>query len=220
MKLKKPIRNVVIFGDSYSTFRGYIPEKYSPWYSEGGKPEQTDVFRVEDTWWHSLASELSLNIVRNDSWSGSTLAHFIPPEGSQFPFRPSFIERFEGLVKDGFFNEKIDTVMVFGCTNDSWKDLPLGEIKFDDFKENDLHSVCSAICYFTKRLKEVLPEANIILIINTGLKPEITRAMKEAAEFYGTFYVELENIGKQSGHPNVQGMIQIKEQVKSFIENI
>jgi len=216
MKLKKPIKNVVIFGDSYSTFRGFIPERYSPWYSTNGRPEQTDVFHVEDTWWHQLSTELEFNIVRNDSWSGSTLAHFIPTEG---PFRPSFIERFEGLVKEGFFNEKIDTVLVFGCTNDSWRDIPLGEVKFDGFEEKELYTVCPAICYFIKRLKEVLPEANIISIMNTGLKPEIIAATKAASQHFGAFCVELKDIGKQSGHPNVQGMIQIKEQVKSFIEN-
>ena len=218
MQLKKPIKDVVIFGDSYSTFKGYIPEKYSPWYSVGGRPEQTDVFRVEDTWWYALSSELKLNIVRNDSWSGSTLAHFIPPLDSEFPFRPSFIERFEKIFKEGFFEKKIDTVFVFGCTNDSWKGLPIGEIKFDGFEEEELHSVCPAICYLAKRLKEVLPEANIIFIINTSLKPEIAMATKAAANFFGTFYIELENIEKQSGHPNVKGMSQIKEQVKRFIE--
>ena len=217
MKLKKPIKNVVIFGDSYSTFRGFIPEKYSPWYSEGGRPEQTDVFRVEDTWWYPLSKELGFNIVRNDSWSGSTLAHFIPPEG--MPFRPSFIERFEKLEKDGFFNQKIDTVLVFGCTNDSWKDVPLGDVKFDNFVEKELYSVCPAVCYFIKRLKEVLPESNIVFLINTGLKPEIVEAIKAASDFNGTSCVELVDINKQSGHPNVKGMLEIKDQVKEFLLN-
>ena len=51
MELKKPIKDIVIFGDSYSTFKGFIPEGYSPWYSVGGRPEQPDVFCVQDSWW-------------------------------------------------------------------------------------------------------------------------------------------------------------------------
>ena len=32
MNIKKPIQNVMIFGDSYSTFEGYIPEGYAFYY--------------------------------------------------------------------------------------------------------------------------------------------------------------------------------------------
>ena len=50
--------NVLILGDSYSTFNGYIPDGYITYYSENERPE-TDVRRVEETWWHSLLSEKS-----------------------------------------------------------------------------------------------------------------------------------------------------------------
>lgn len=215
MKLKKTIKNVLILGDSHSTFTGFIPEEYRSWYGPGEKPEKTDVFRVEDTWWHLLSEELKFNVVRNDSFSGSTIAYF--PEC--IPFQLSFIERFESLVKNGFFNREIDTVFVYGGANDSFRELPLGKIKYESFEESELHSVRPAICYLTKRLKEVLPEANIIFIIITRLKPEITDAIKAASDFYNTFYIELQDIERPFGHPNVLGMMQIKEQIKSFIEN-
>lgn len=47
------LKNVLIFGDSYSTFEGYIPNGFAIYYSktEGG---ETDVRAVEDTWWYPL----------------------------------------------------------------------------------------------------------------------------------------------------------------------
>lgn len=33
VKLNQPIKNLIIIGDSYSTFEGYIPEGYAFYYS-------------------------------------------------------------------------------------------------------------------------------------------------------------------------------------------
>ena len=64
-----------------------------------------------------------------------------------------------------------------------------------------------------------MPSANIIFIINTELKPEIANAIKLSSEHFGTDYIELCGIDKQSGHPTVKGMLQIKEQVKKILAN-
>ncbi len=72
MNLKQPMKNVMIFGDSYSTFADYIPKGYAVYYSGADRPE-TDVGRVEETWWHGLCTDLSLNLVRNDSWANALL---------------------------------------------------------------------------------------------------------------------------------------------------
>ena len=64
----------MILGDSYSTFEGYIPEGYKHYYGPIPRPD-IDVTRVEETWWHPLCEELSLNLVRNDSWSGAPIAY-------------------------------------------------------------------------------------------------------------------------------------------------
>ena len=44
--MKTEIKNIMIIGDSYSTFRGYIPEGYAVYYDENSG---TDVFKVENT---------------------------------------------------------------------------------------------------------------------------------------------------------------------------
>ena len=46
---------VFILGDSYSTFDGYIPQGYAPYYGEWENP--TDVRAAEQTWWHLLVKE-------------------------------------------------------------------------------------------------------------------------------------------------------------------
>ena len=216
MKLKKTVKNIVIFGDSYSTFKGFIPEGYSSWYSETVQPERTDVCRVEETWWHSLREELDLNIVRNDSWSGSTIG-FTGYGGEDLSGAKSFIARLLKLEAEGFFKQEIDTVIIFGGTNDSWADAPLGELKLSSFERDDFYSVLPSICFFISKVKENLPEANIVTVINTGLKPEISEALKTASGHFGASFLELSDIGKQSGHPNVSGMRDIKEQVKEFL---
>lgn len=212
---KQPIRNIMIFGDSYSTFAGYIPDGYAVYYSTE-ESEQTDVRRVEETWWHLLCTEHSLNLIRNDSWSGSTLGN--TGYNGDCSKTSSFIYRLEKLETEGFFREhEIDTVFIFGCTNDSWANAPLGEIQLNNFKADDLFSVCPAIGYFVARLKEILPKANILFLINTDLKPEIAEAVIAASEYNGTDYLNFTSIDKQCGHPTIQGMRDIKEQIDAFL---
>lgn len=215
MKLKKPIKNAVIFGDSYSTFEGYIPEGYAIYYPSC-EDNKTDVKHVEQTWWHMLFSELDINLVLNDSWSGSTIGY--TGYRGDCSSTSSFIFRLENLVKEGFFEKNdVDTVFVFGATNDSNTQARSGEIKFKDFSREELFDICPAIGYFISRLKEILPEANIIFIANTRLRPEIYDAIKAVSEYNGTECIFLKDIEKFNGHPNVTGMTQIKEQIKEFI---
>ena len=58
-----------------------------------------------------------------------------------------------------------------------------------------------------------MPNAELVVIINTGLKPEVTEGMKEAARYYGGKIVELHDIEKIAGHPTAKGMMQIKDQI-------
>lgn len=205
--------NIFILGDSYSTFENYIPENYEFWYPRPNNVE-TDVTAVSQTWWWQLVNETKCHLVRNNSWSGTTICNTCRPN---FDVASSFINRFDKLVNDGFFEEnKIDTFFVFGGTNDSWIDSPIGELIFDDWNEEDLLCVLPAVSYLFFRIKSVLPNARIISIINTELKEVITDGVKTAADYFDIEYLQLENISKQYGHPDIKGMKEIKEQVLSF----
>ena len=60
----KNLGNVFILGDSYSTFKGYIPDEYHAYYSSEGRKE-TDVNAVSQTWWKMLLDETKANLVLN-----------------------------------------------------------------------------------------------------------------------------------------------------------
>jgi len=208
MKLK----NVLIFGDSYSTFKGLIPEGYAVYYSADTHPE-SEVDTADKTWWMQLINETGSNLVMNNSWSGSTIG-YTGYNGNDCSHTSSFICRLRTLKQQGFFEENdINTVFVFGGTNDSWSGAPLGELKFSDWEENDLYSVLPAIPYFLKTLKDTLPEADIYCLVNTGIKPEIIEGLKTASEKTGVKAISFEYIDKIGGHPTYKGMTDIKEQI-------
>ena len=208
--------NTIIFGDSYSTFQGYIPEGYAVYYSPQGRPE-TDVTRVEETWWHQVCREAGLNLVQNNSWSGSTIG-YTGYGNSDCSHSSSFLYRLRQLKEQGFFTEnEIHTVFVFGGTNDSWSDAPLGSSMPENRSEADLFSVLPAIRQFLTELKETLPGASIYCLINTELKPEIGAEMKAACRQLGIRDIAFTHIAKACGHPTIRGMEDIASQVLAVI---
>jgi hypothetical protein len=208
--------NTIIFGDSYSTFRGHIPENYAVYYSETTHPE-TGVMDVSQTWWRLVCEAANLNLVMNNSWSGSTIG-YTGYNGADLSTSKSFIYRFNRLIEDGFFEKnKIDTSFILGGTNDSWSHAPIGELKFDNFKNEDFYSVLPAICYFFKTAKETLPDSDIYCLVNTYLDEKITDGMKKAAEHYGIPTIEFPVIDKWHGHPTILGMKQIADGVIDFL---
>ena len=205
-------KNILILGDSYSTFNGFIPNAYATWYPN------LDVETVEKTWWAILAEETESTIVQNNSWSGSPIC-YTGYNSADCSKSSSFIYRYRRLKETGFFEENaVDVVFVFGGTNDSWANAPLGGMQYSNWTEQNLYGVLPAICYLTYELKTTLPNAEIVFIANTEIKSEIQQAMALAAEYYGTKCVQLKNISKQDGHPTAIGMRQISDQVMNYLK--
>ncbi|MBR6649860.1 MAG: hypothetical protein IKL36_00445 [Clostridia bacterium] len=208
-------RNVLIIGDSYSTFEGYIPCGYEVFYKKGR--EDNDVSKVEETWWHQVISELGANLVLNNSWSGSTIG-YTGYCGSDCSKTNSFIYRFDELIEKGFFKENsIDTVFVFGGTNDDWSGAPLGSPLYSQWKREDLYYVLPAISCFLNKVRETLPDADIYCLINTELKREITECFETSCEKYKIKAVSFDSIEKELGHPTVKGMRDIRDGVMKAI---
>ena len=95
--------NTLIFGDSYSTFKGYVPEGYAIYYSENERPE-TDVTQVSQTWWYQVVEKADLKLVLNNSWSGSTIG-YTGYDKVDCSKTNSFIYRFRQLKEQGFFQK-------------------------------------------------------------------------------------------------------------------
>lgn len=208
--------NVFIFGDSYSTFKDCIPNGYATYYSDE-ETDKTDVRAKEQTWWHQLIENTNSVLVQNNSFSGTTICN--TRYDNEFCPETSFVGRLENLISKGFFKENpIDTMLVFGGTNDSWANSPIGELCFEEQSDEMIKSVLPAFCRFLSDVKKVLPSVKPIVIINTELKKEITDGLKAACEHYGVDYLQLENISKQNGHPDIAGMNRIFTQIYSFLE--
>ena len=205
------MKNILILGDSYSTFKGSIPEGFASWYPGN------DVERAEQTWWRIALEGAGANLVLNTSYSGTTICH---TGYSGDCSHISFLARLEKLSAEGFFEKnKIDELWIFGGTNDSWANSPIGEIMYGEISREEKFKVLPGFSALLALVKS-LPIAKPLILINTELKPEIESGYKEIAAHYGIPALSLSAIDKEGGHPTVAGMAQIAEQFLAFRENI
>ena len=205
-------RNIIIFGDSYSTFAGAIPEGYTPYYTGTGALVP-DIASADESWWGLMMNETGWHLVRNDSWSGSPIC-YRGYDGVDVSGTCSFIYRLRKLREEGFFAaHEIDTVLVLGGTNDSWCGAEIGEPMREGWQEKDLYSVLPAVWHYFTDLRATFPNAEIYAICNCDINELIVENMVEAAESVGAMSVRLHDIDKLEGHPTALGMVQIKDQV-------
>ena len=115
------MKNVVIFGDSYSTFMGEIPKGYGTYYPS------LDVTHKEDTWWYKFFSKSRYNLLYNHSWTGATIG-YTGYDGCDCSNTKSFIARYRRIRNNLILRrDDIDLIIIFGATNDSWANAPLGD---------------------------------------------------------------------------------------------
>jgi len=89
----KPV--VSILGDSYSTFKGYIPDSYACWYdttplTDKIQAKKTDVNDVKQTWWWQLINDGGYILGVNDSYSGATISFVRSSHVCRVLARPTF----------------------------------------------------------------------------------------------------------------------------------
>lgn len=199
---------ISILGDSYSTYYGYLqPETNAWWYPEQGG--NNDVQKVEETWWHRLIHKHGLKLERNNSFSGATVCN-TGYNQEDYSDR-SFITRMDNLGQP-------DIILVFGGTNDSWAGVPIGEYQYGNWTSKDLYQFRPAFSYMLDYLIEHYPDAEIYQITNTELSKEITESIDEICKHYKVPNIVLKYIDKQLGHPSINGMKSISEQVWKAIK--
>lgn len=107
-----------IFGDSISTYEGYIPEGAAVFYPIVG--EVTD---VSETWWMRLLDDTGMELCVNDSSSGSTCVGYSmsvdDPIYGCSSHRISLLAGEQGKIPD--------VIIIYMGTNDLLKDIPLGD---------------------------------------------------------------------------------------------
>ena len=202
-----------ILGDSYSTFVGCLPEGYRSYYGMETHLD-TGVLSRADTWWDLLIRETGSTLIENNSYSGSTVCTTGRPELPAWSaFCTRVPERFNGATE-------FDTIFFLGGTNDSWINSPLGDPVLKDprdYTDGDKTCVLPAIGFILGYLRAHYPQARIVTVINSGLKPEIAKTLKAASEKYRCVTVELSGVDKIHGHPTKAGMVQIKDQIQAAL---
>lgn len=203
-------QSVTIFGDSYSTFEGYIePASNEPWYFQNGnKPQRTDVTDVTQTWWHQLLSRRGWHLCMNNSYSGSTIS-YSGYDGADYSLR-SFNTRMTNLGSP-------DIIFVFAGTNDSWAGAPMGDYQYDDFAHANLFQFRPAMARMLEYMTKRYINTRIYFILNDGLRDEVNSSVLTICQHYGVPCIRLHDIDKMSGHPSVKGMQQIARQIEEFI---
>lgn len=201
--------SLVILGDSYSTFEGYIPENYATYYTKNGV---CGIKRASETWWHRLAKATKSEIILNSSYSGSTVCHtgYHGNDYSEF----SFAARVKKLSEDGFFEENsIDTIIIYGGLNDYWANAPRGEVKYEGITDEDLYSFFPALSFVFSTLTEATPNTRLVLIIEEQLDDNMKDGMQSIAEHYGVQTVEPHGLELANSHPTKEGMRSLSEQI-------
>lgn len=204
---------IAVIGDSYSTFKGIIPKEFAAYYGADLRPEHK-VCSPHDTWWQIVADKTNSEILFNCSFSGSTICY--TTYNNVHSPSTSFIGRTKSHLSK-YFNE-IDTIFIFGGTNDSWAGSPLGNLKFENITEEDLNSILPATCYLLDYLKQNCPKTKIYILTNdTFFKPELINGIKDAAKHYNAQCIQIANISLLNEHPDFKGMNQIAEIILNYL---
>ena len=212
-----------ILGDSYSTYGLWIPAGNSVWYGidgeDGNNSQTNNVNSVTQTWWYKLCKKLGVSLMLNESYSGSTICNTGYSGGDASGY--SFIHRMvNSMGQENALKPKPNIIVLFGGTNDSWANSPLGELKYSDWTDDDLKNVLPAICYMFYYVQKWNPGALILNVVNTGLKQEIVSGFQQATQYYGIENIVLSEFGKENGHPNIDGMDSICDQIYNYIKNL
>lgn len=205
---------VTIFGDSYSTFEGYLtPATNETWYWSENSPhrnKKNDVTKVEQTWWWQVIDQMGWKLEKNNSYSGSTVGYFGYQNENYQP--RSFNTRVADLGEP-------DVILSCCITNDSWTGEKLGHYKYANWDENDMWYFRPAMARLCSVMKQNYPMSKIYIILNTELKPEFNESLQIICRHYGIPVIILHDIDKQQGHPSIAGHKAMADQVVKFLKS-
>lgn len=204
-----------IIGDSYSTYENWIPSGNSTKYPTG------DVTDVKLTWWWKLANESGMNLLINDSYSGSTICG-TGYSGVDCLNTNSFIARAKAnLGENNVMKSKPNIIFILGGTNDTWASSPLGTPKYSGWTDDDLYSTLPAFSYLINYLQTWNSGCRIINIMNDMyISQDMIDGMTTICNYYGVENVSLGQIDVSDNHPTVNGMEQIKNKILEKLDYI
>ncbi len=205
-----------ILGDSYSTYFGWVPSDYNFWYADNGNECENNITSVKQTWWHLLSKETGLELLHNCSSSGSTICN--TGYNNTDASTTSFIHRMKReLGENRTEDRQPDVLLVFGGTNDFWAGSPIGKVQHENWDSESLKQFAPALAYLFHYLRIWNPNSKIYSIVNDEITNEYRTVMAQVAKHYEIEQILLHAIEKENGHPNINGMIEIKNQVRDAL---
>ncbi|MBQ7444360.1 MAG: hypothetical protein IJS71_00270 [Clostridia bacterium] len=139
-----------VVGDSISTLEGFIPEGYALYY-DGPTKESAGIKGPDDTWWGQIILRLGGKLLKNNSWSGSTVSYheeFTPGSFAHLDSRMSLL---------GCDDVKPDVIMIYMGVNDWASGTPI-ETK-DGMEER--RSFCGSYRIMLDLIKKHYPDAEV-----------------------------------------------------------
>ena len=206
---------ISIYGDSVSTFEGWLPEGYASYYPIN----PVNVLTVEETWWYSAISKVNARYHSNASYSNTGVVTTGSPEA----LKGTEITRIKTLRKD---NQNPDVIIIYLGINDCKR-----SIRAKSFKEGYITMI--------ERMKEEFSGTKIMICtLNAcsfsvkecyNLRLEYNIVIREVATQYNLPVIELDKVITEENkamymanmlHPNRAGMDEIsKEVVRVLKEN-
>jgi hypothetical protein len=209
LKAEKKFSSFSVLGDSYSTFADFLtPDANSAWYPRTG---ENNVESVEQTWWHLFAKDNACAIIQNNSYSGSTISYDGYGDGTSDAVGTSFVTRCKNL-------QTAELIIVEGGTNDAWAGVSMGEHKYGAWNDDDFQFFRPSLSYVLNYVKQHHPASTIVFMLNDGLSEDINKSVETICSHYNVPLLSLHSIAKESGHPNTDGMIQIKNQLEELLK--
>lgn len=145
-----PKKNVTysLLGDSISTFEGYIPEGYIPFYTR-------EMMDPAETWWNQFAALSGWILLTNSSWSGSIAI-------SYSSWHPAFSMTSDIRISDLSSVAVPNYVIILDGVNDWGYGLwDLGEYQ-PGTSDPDLSTFRGAYSYLVQRIKQRYPRTQVI----------------------------------------------------------
>ncbi len=204
-----------ILGDSYSSYKDYIPSANKYWYPTNnpqaeGYGSGNNVDQVKYTWWYILANEMEMYLNKNESYSGSTICYDSYGTGTADGKPHSFITRRTEIGQSS-------VLFIMGGLNDYWAGASLGEYKYSNWTEEDLCTFRPALAYLFDRILVSNIGTQIVFIEQDLLSTEYKMSIETICDHYNIPLVKLHDVSETHDHPNIAGMRAIADQVKAFM---
>ena len=225
-----------IIGDSISTYSGYSPSGYAEYYPKG------DLNSVNKTWWMQVCKATGLKLLKNASWSGSSVADKddSPENSAEIAYSDARIND----LADGDITP--DIIIILIGTNDYNRGYPIGNLSItDDIPDGSvsIHDIKPAYACMLNKVINTYPYAHIYCctlisrykgsdkiypILSNGISlAQINNAIMEVSNWLGANIIRLDNLFPLQVldtfmydgtlHPNAEGAKIIAQRITKTI---